>query len=259
MRKPVIAGNWKMNKTRAEGVRFVQHLKELFADESDIDVIVCPPYTALAEINNVLSDSSIGLGAQDIFWEEEGAFTGEVSANMLKDAGCRYTIVGHSERRLILKQDTDETVNRKLSCAIRHELIPILCIGETLKEREAGLTQGVVRSQTEKALQGLNGEDIRNIIIAYEPVWAIGTGRTATPNQAQEVHSFLRRLLSDMYGYSVASGLRILYGGSVKTDNIAELMKEEDIDGALVGGSSLDLESFIQLVRNAARVKLCMP
>lgn len=247
-----------MNKTVQEAIKLVSHLKEILADQSDIDMVVCPPFTSLCEVNKILQGSSLALGAQDVFWEDSGAFTGEISAQMLKDVGCQYVIIGHSERRAVMREN-DDIVNKKLKSSILHNIIPILCVGETLNERDKGLALNVVRTQVEKALSGLNGDMVGKLIIAYEPVWAIGTGRIATPQQAQEIHSFLRHLLSDMYGYGVASKIRLQYGGSVQQDNIVDLMKQEDVDGALVGGASLDLESFVQIIRNTARVKLCIP
>jgi triosephosphate isomerase len=247
-RKPVIAGNWKMFKSQAEVISTVENLRELVEGTDDVEVVVCPTYTSLSAAANALRGSSIGLGAQDVHWEKEGAFTGEISAEMLLDVGCQYVIIGHSERRQYFGE-TDETVSRKLQKLLQTSLTPIVCVGETLEEREAGRVEEVVLGQLERALVGLTAESLFRIIIAYEPVWAIGTGRTATPEVAEEVHSMIRDWLSRAYSEEFADGIRILYGGSVKPGNVAELMAQPDIDGALVGGASLDAQSFAQLVK----------
>ena len=248
-RRPVIAGNWKLNKTIKEAVDFVTLLKRGFRDTEKGDVIVCPPFTALSDLSEILMDTEIRLGAQDLFWEEKGAFTGEVSASLIKDAGAAFVIIGHSERRQFF-HETDETVNRKTKAAVKSTLIPIVCIGETLQEREKNQTLAVLERQLKGGLADLTAKDMASAILAYEPVWAIGTGKVATPAQAQEAHAFIRRWLKDRFGAEISGKLRIQYGGSVKPDNIAELMREEDIDGALVGGASLDAQSFTDIVKN---------
>lgn len=251
MRKPIIAGNWKLNKTIKEAVDFTTLLKRSLADTRQVDVVVCPPYTALSDVREALLDTGIGLGAQDVYWEDKGAFTGEVSAPLLKEAGCQYVIIGHSERRQFF-HETHETVNKKTKASLKAGLTPIVCVGESLAEREANRTFAVVGEQLKGAFIGFTAEDMSRLVVAYEPVWAIGTGRVATPQQAQEVHAFIRKELAQAFGAATADGLRIQYGGSVKADNIADLMKEADIDGALVGGASLDAGSFADIVRNAA-------
>jgi len=250
-RKPVIAGNWKLNKTIREAIDLVTQLKRLITDCEDIDVVVCPVYTALSEVSEILLESSIGLGAQDLYWEEKGAFTGEVSGSLIKDAGANYVIIGHSERRQFF-HETHETVNKKTKAALKNALIPIVCVGEMLSEREAGKTFTVIGEQLKGAFAGFEKEEMKKLIVAYEPVWAIGTGKVATPDQAQEVHAFIRKEIEKVFGAEVASGLRIQYGGSVKPDNIAELMKQPDIDGALVGGASLDAKGFADIVKNTS-------
>ncbi|MDD5084872.1 MAG: triose-phosphate isomerase [Candidatus Omnitrophica bacterium] len=249
MRKAFIAGNWKMYKSIPEAVSLVQVIRAGVHTVQDVDIVVCPPFTALAAVNEALKDSNIDLGAQDMYSETEGAFTGEISPLMLKDVGCRYVILGHSERRQYFGE-TDGLVNKKLKTAIKFNLIPIVCIGETLAERDAGKAKEVVANQFEGSFQGLTAEEFERLIIAYEPVWAIGTGRTATPQQAQEMHGLIRSFLKDRLGDTVER-VRILYGGSVKPENISELMAEPDVDGALVGGASIKGESFIQIVRGS--------
>ena len=248
-RKPVIAGNWKMYKTQAEVINTIEELREQVEGYEKVEVVICPTFTSLSAAANALRGSSIGLGAQNVHWEEEGAFTGEISAEMLLDAGCQYVIIGHSERRQYFSE-SDEMVSRKLQRLIQTPLTPILCVGEMLEEREAGRVEEVVLGQLARALAGLTVESLFRIIIAYEPVWAIGTGRTATPEIAEEVHSMIRDWLSRTYSESLAGGIRILSGGSVKPGNVAELMAQPDIDGALVGGASLDSRSFAQLVKH---------
>ncbi len=233
----------------------VTQLKRFLADTQDVDIVVCPPCTALSEVSEVLMDSDIELGAQDLYWEESGAFTGEVSGSMLKDAGAVYVIIGHSERRQYF-HETDETVNKKLKAALRDGLTPIVCIGELLKEREAEETFKVLETQIQGALAGLGREDMEAVLIAYEPVWAIGTGKVATPLEAQEAHAFIRKEIAKMFGSELASSIRIQYGGSVKPDNIAGLMQQPDIDGALVGGASLDAKGFADIVKNAKLVRV---
>jgi len=256
MRKTIIAGNWKMYKNIVEAIELSNGLKrELFKlDFAAVDVVICPPFTALSEVAEVLSESDIGLGAQDMHWQDEGAFTGEVSAPMLKDAGCRYVIIGHSERRQFFGE-TNETVNKKLKAALKHGLTAIVCVGENLKEREANKTFEVIQEHIKNGLLDISPEDMLKTVIAYEPVWAIGTGKTATGEQAQEVHKYIRGLLSKIYGDTVAESVRIQYGGSVKPENIAELMAKPDVDGALVGGASLKIDSFTAIVTKASEVK----
>ncbi|MBI3087733.1 MAG: triose-phosphate isomerase [Candidatus Omnitrophica bacterium] len=254
MRRPVIAGNWKCNLTSREAVALVQQLKASL-DRPTVDVVVCPPFTALAAVASQLTNTSIALGAQDLFWEPQGAFTGEVSAPMLADLGCRYCIIGHSERRQSFGE-TDDRVHKKLRAALQHGLTPIVCVGETLKEREANRTFEVVRRQVQGALHGLSAKEVGALILAYEPVWAIGTGRNATPAQAQEAQAFIRRLLKDGWGAPVAEAVRIQYGGSVNASNALELLQQPDVDGALVGGASLNAEAFTAIVKSAAEAKL---
>jgi triosephosphate isomerase len=248
MRKAVIAGNWKMHKLVGEAVATVLALKPLVANANHCEIIVAPPYTALKAVADRLEGSNIKTAAQDVAAEiKQGAYTGEVSGDMLKDAGCTHVIVGHSERRT-LYGETDELISRKLRAALHFKLIPIFCVGETLTERDAGEAQKVVSAQLERGLSGFTGDEVSRLIIAYEPVWAIGTGRTATPAQAQQMHAFIRSWVWEKFDSGVSDHLRILYGGSVKPENIAELMREADIDGALVGGASLEAESFARIV-----------
>jgi len=248
LRRPLIAGNWKMHKTLAEAVDLAQKIREGAAGVETVDVAVAPPFTALAAVAQALEGAAVGVAAQDVFWEAQGAYTGAISPLMLKDVGCRYVIIGHSERRQYFGE-TDATVNRKLKAALEVGLTPIFCFGETLAEREEGQTLTRVGTQLDNGLQGLDPEKLRSLVMAYEPVWAIGTGRTATPAQAQEVHAFIRQRLGAVWGEALAGSIRILYGGSVTPDNIASLITEADIDGALVGGASLSAESFLKIVR----------
>ena len=248
MRKPVIAGNWKMYKLLADAVNTALALKPLVANANHCEVVIAPVFTALKTVADRLEGSNIGVAGQNCSTEtEEGAYTGEVLASMLTDVGARYVIVGHSERRQFYSE-TDTMVNKKCRAALAANLIPILCVGERLEQREAGLAERVVNGQLSGGLSGLTASDLDRIIIAYEPVWAIGTGRTATPEQAQEMHAFIRRVFADRHSAQGANELRILYGGSVKPDNIAGLMSQTDIDGALVGGASLQAESFAKIV-----------
>ena len=247
MRRPVIAGNWKMYKTQAETRAFFAALKPLVAGSTHCDIVVAPPYTALAAAVEAVRGSAISIAAQDVHWEKEGAFTGEVSTKMLVEAGCRDVIIGHSERRQYFGE-TDEAVHKKLKAALEADLVPIVCVGETLKEREAGQTEMVLNRQFRGGFSTLTGAEFSRTIIAYEPVWAIGTGRTATPEMAAEAHRFLRQLAAAGFTPERAAGLRILYGGSVKPDNIKGLMAQVEIDGALVGGASLDAKSFASIV-----------
>jgi len=248
MRKPIIAGNWKMNKTISEAVDLVKSLKGLVADVTDVEIIVAPTFTALSSVADVIKGSNVKLAAQNMYWEESGAFTGEISPLMLKDAGCQYVIIGHSERRLYFGE-TNETVNNRVKAAHKYSLKPIMCVGEKLEEREAGIMKDVVKDHVVNGLAGLTEEQMLATVIAYEPVWAIGTGKTATPEQAQEVHAFIRGLITEMYSQSVADAVPIQYGGSVKPDNVAELMGKPDIDGGLIGGASLKAESFAEIVK----------
>ncbi|MDD3296963.1 MAG: triose-phosphate isomerase [Candidatus Omnitrophica bacterium] len=250
MRQVFIAGNWKLNKSIKEAIELVTELKRDLIDIEAADIVVCPVFTALSDVSDVIIDSNIKLGAQDVYWQESGAFTGEVSSTLLKDAGCTYVIIGHSERRKYFFE-TDETVNKKIKAAQNAELIPIVCVGETLEERESGKTMEVIKGQLQGSLQSLDNQSLQALVIAYEPVWAIGTGKTATSSQAQEVHGFIRNWLIERCGSPVSQKIRILYGGSVKPSNIKELIQEPDIDGALVGGASLERETFSQIVKNA--------
>lgn len=256
MRKTIIAGNWKMYKTIPEAIELANGLKrELYDLEvEEIDIVLCPPFTCLSEVSEVVMNSNIQLGAQDVYWQEEGAFTGEISPKMLLDAGCKFVIIGHSERRQFFSE-TNETVNKKIKAVLANGLTPIMCVGETLSEREKNLTFKVLEDHVQNGLKDISEKDALKIVIAYEPVWAIGTGKTATPDQAQEAHKYIRGLLVKMYNNDVADSIRIQYGGSVKPDNIAELMKNPDVDGGLVGGASLTVESFTKIVKGANGVK----
>jgi triosephosphate isomerase len=247
MRTPVIAGNWKMYKSIAEAVDFIEKIKPVAAQAGHCEVIVAPPFTALAAAAAAAKGSKVSVAAQNCHWDKEGAHTGDISTGMLRDAGCTHVIIGHSERRHDCGE-TDEQVNRKVKAALAAGLTPIVCVGETLAEREKDETEEVLERQLMAGLAGLTAADFSRIIIAYEPVWAIGTGRTATPEMAAEAHRFLRRLARQQFGESAAEGIRILYGGSVKPDNVGALMAQEEIDGALVGGASLKVDSFTALV-----------
>jgi triosephosphate isomerase len=247
-RLPFIVGNWKMNKTVAEACDLVRELKVAIAGIEGVEVAIAPPFTALYAVRQELQDSAIHLAAQNFFWEEKGAYTGEVSPAMLKEVGCQYVIVGHSERRQLFSE-TDETVNRRIKTALGHGLKPIFCVGETLREREEGQTFPVIERQVEGGLKGIGEEGVKDLVVAYEPVWAIGTGKTATPQQAEEVHRFIRERIERRYSRQFAEGIRIQYGGSVTPENIKGLMDQGDIDGALVGGASLKSETFSRIVR----------
>ena len=251
-RRPLIAGNWKMFKTAPEASELATHLTSLLHGFNDVDIMVAPPFTALGIVAQIVEGSAIHVGGQDLFWETEGAYTGQVSAPMLKAAGCSHVIIGHSERRQYFGE-TNATANRKMKAALEGGLIPVLCVGESESEREAGQTFVVVKGQLDEGLAGLGAEGLQQVTVAYEPVWAIGTGKTATNEQAQEVHQFIRARIKESFGEGIANALRILYGGSVKPANIAGLMAMDDIDGALVGGASLDAESFAAIARNAVR------
>jgi triosephosphate isomerase (TIM) len=248
MRKALIAGNWKMHCTAAQAVALVKRLRGLLADGFEAEVVVCPPFTALSAVAGALEGSRIGLGAQNMHWEKEGAYTGEVSPVMLAEFGCRYVILGHSERRQYFGEP-DHQINRKVRAALEHGLMPILCVGETLVEREDGRTLQVIDGQLRGGLSDVPPGMGTAVALAYEPVWAIGTGQTATPEQAETVHAFIRKRLGEFWGEAAASAVRILYGGSVKPDNIDALMAEPDIDGALVGGGSLKADAFARIVR----------
>ena len=250
-RKKLIAGNWKMNKTSAEAVALALEIVQAAGKQSEVDIVVCPPFTALESVSKAVDGSLVKLGAQNMHFEASGAFTGEVSAPMLRAFFATHVILGHSERRSLFGE-TDELVNRKVLAALKNQLRPIICVGESLAEREAGSTLKVVQAQTEKALEGVSRELAPAIIIAYEPVWAIGTGKVATTEQAQEVHAFIRGILTKLLGEALAQRVRILYGGSMKPANAPELLAQKDIDGGLIGGASLEARSFLELVRAAA-------
>ena len=246
-RRPLIAGNWKMHATSLEAQQLASAVVHAANKVSGRDVMIAPPYTALAVVNTLLSGTDVILGAQNVHWEEQGAFTGEISALMLKDLGCSMAIVGHSERRHVFSE-TDYMINRRIMGALQFGLIPVFCIGETLKQREAAQTMKVLEDQIRAGLAGIELSDGTRIVVAYEPVWAIGTGKTATETQAQEVHSFIRTLLAEIYDKKIAGQIRILYGGSVKPENIDILMQQYDIDGALVGGAALKAEMFERII-----------
>jgi triosephosphate isomerase len=245
MKKSLIAGNWKMYKTPAESINFVSELVKDLKDYNDRDILICPPFTSLYPVSQIIKGSKIKLGAQNVYFENEGAYTGEISPLMLKDIGVEYVICGHSERRNIFKE-TDEMINRKVKKVIETGMNAILCVGEKLEEREKGQTFEVVENQIKNCLEGF--DKMENLVIAYEPVWAIGTGKTALPSQAEEVHIFIRELIGKMYNNEIAENLIILYGGSVKPENIDQLMKEKDIDGVLVGGACLKIDSFLRII-----------
>ncbi len=249
MRKPFIAGNWKMNLLRDSAVALVKGVVDSVQGD-DVEVAVCPPAVYLPDCAAVISGSSVGLGAQNMCDQAEGAYTGEVSAAMLTDIGCSYVILGHSERRQYYGE-TDESVNKKLFAALAGKLVPIVCVGETLQERESGKTADVIATQVKGSLAGLSSEQAATVVVAYEPVWAIGTGKTASPEQAEEVHAQIRGLLGELFGADVAEAIRIQYGGSVKPDNAVELLGQANIDGALVGGASLKADSFAAIVAAA--------
>ncbi|MBF0489614.1 MAG: triose-phosphate isomerase [Candidatus Omnitrophica bacterium] len=252
MRKVIIAGNWKLNKTSAEAITLVEELKREVVDVSGVDIVVCPPFTAINDVNECLIGSNIDLGAQNVFWQDSGAFTGEVSAPMLKHLGVKYVIIGHSERRQFFGE-TNETVSKRIRAALTHGLTPIVCVGENLAERESNKTFDVIKNHCEGSLVNLTAEEMSKIVIAYEPVWAIGTGKTATPEQAQEVHAYIRQLLARIFNTEVSQSVRIQYGGSVTPENIAILIAKPDIDGALVGGASLKAPSFAAIVKAAQK------
>jgi triosephosphate isomerase len=248
MRKMIVAGNWKMNKTSAEAVEIILKLNELIADVKGVEVIIGPPFTALSEAIKIAG--KVKLAAQNMHWEEKGAFTGEISPTMLTDLGIDYVILGHSERRAYFGE-TNEIINKKIKSALIHGLNPILCVGEKLEDRENGNTENVVEDHVKGGLEGITKEQMKNIVIAYEPVWAIGTGKTATPEQAEEVHAFIRRILTEIYDAEIANNTTILYGGSVKPANSKALFSKENIDGGLVGGASLKADDFSIIIKSA--------
>jgi triosephosphate isomerase len=247
-RKPIIAGNWKMNKTSAEARDLAAKLIPLVAGVKDREVVLAPPFTALQSVADTIKGTNISLSAQNLHWEDKGAYTGEISAEMLLDLGCKYVNIGHSERRQYFGE-TDGTVNKKVKQALKEGLLPIMCVGETLAEREAGRLNEIIKRQVTGGLKDVTGDDMMKLVIAYEPVWAIGTGKTATPEQANEVHALIRQTVRTLYNADIAERLRIQYGGSVTPDNVSTLMAIPDIDGALVGGVSLKPESFAALVK----------
>ncbi len=249
-RKLIIAGNWKMNKTVAEALDLVQGLKRDLAGVKEVDVVVCPPFTALSEVSKVIVDGNIRLGAQNMSEHNGGAYTGEIAAGMLKEFSVRYVILGHSERRMYQKE-SNELIAKKALAALAASIKPIICVGELLAEREAGQTEHIVSHQLRGSLEGISKAQMEEVIIAYEPVWAIGTGKTATAEQAQEVHAFIRREIAGLYDEAVAKKVRIQYGGSVKPNNVREILSKPDVDGALVGGASLELRGFTELVKNS--------
>ena len=247
MRTPFIAANWKMFKTVHEAVVFVKELRGMVKDVATVEIVVAPPFTAVHSVAEAARNSPIGVAGQDMYWEREGAYTGEISAGMLKEAGAEYVVIGHSERRRLF-HESDETVNRKLMAALGSELTPIVCIGETLEERERGETTAVLDRQLKAGLDGLTGSQVATLVLAYEPVWAIGTGRNATPQQAGEAHAHIRGRLRQWFGGDAADQCHVIYGGSVKPDNIQELVALPDVDGALIGGASLDVRAFFDMV-----------
>ncbi len=246
-RRPLIAGNWKMYKTIPEAIELAQDLVKLVTTEPKADVMIAPAFAALYPVSQAIKNSPIALGSQNMHWEQEGAYTGEISPPMLVASGCKYVIIGHSERRQYFGE-TDEAINKKIASAARYNLIPILCVGETDEEREGGMTFSILDKQMEKGVEGFSSDDLQSLVIAYEPVWAIGTGKTATKDQAQEVHNHIRRWIEKSFGNDLAKSIRILYGGSVKPDNVEGLMAMPDVDGALVGGASLKADVFSKII-----------
>lgn len=245
-RKNLVAANWKMNKTIADSEAFVTELKSGLGGVGNCDLLVFPPFFSLPRVSAMLRGTGVATGAQDVFWEERGAYTGEISCEMIRDAGGTYGLVGHSERRHVIGEN-DEIINKKLRAVLNGGLLPILCVGEQIEHRESGGHESVVRGQLDAALSGLSGEEIARVVIAYEPVWAIGTGKTATPADAVNMHVFIRGWIRDSFGDAAAESLRIQYGGSVKPSNAAELLGEEEIDGALIGGAGLEAQSFLAI------------
>lgn len=254
MRKPLVAGNWKMNKTHLDAIHFVEELGHHLGDfdQDKVEIVLCPPFTALRSVQTTTEDrhQEFGTGAQNMHWESEGAFTGEVSPSMLKSLRCKYVILGHSERRELFGE-TDEMVNKKVKAAFANELLPIMCCGETDTEREGGETDAKVERQVREGLEGVKSDQVAQAVVAYEPIWAIGTGKTATPEDAQATCSLIRGVLKDMHGEEVANAVRILYGGSVKSGNASALFGQTDIDGGLVGGASLDAAEFAAITKAA--------
>jgi triosephosphate isomerase len=255
MRRPLIAGNWKMYKTVAEAVAYVKEFRSLVSDMHGLDIVLAVPFTALHPVADAARSSNVAVGAQDLYWEPQGAFTGEVSGPMIREAGGEYVLIGHSERRTLFGE-TDESVRRKVGAAIAAGLVPIVCIGETLEEREQGETFAVLDRQIAKGLEGLTPAEVGALVMAYEPVWAIGTGRNATPEQAAEAHTHIRTRLQATFGAGSAEAVRLLYGGSVKPDNIEALATQPHVDGALVGGACLDVRSFLAIVSRTLAVKV---
>ncbi|MFO8052782.1 MAG: triose-phosphate isomerase [Candidatus Omnitrophota bacterium] len=251
MRKPFIAGNWKMNKTAAEAADLASKLKENVGEFKDADILICPPYTSLSAAQEAIKDSVIELGAQNMHWQDKGAFTGEVSAAMLKGAGIKFVIIGHSERRKYFSE-TNQEVNKKIKSAISADLLPIVCVGETLEQREQGKEKEVIEKQLTEGFNSLTEDDLEKVTVAYEPVWAIGTGKTATGEQADQMHSFIRNWFRENFSDQAAEKIRLLYGGSVKPANIQELISKENIDGALVGGASLKAQDFTAIIKNSS-------
>ena len=254
IRRKLIAGNWKMNKTASDAVSLAAEIAAGVGSRSDVDVVVCPPFTSLESVGKAIDGSLIKLGAQNMHHEASGAYTGEISAQMLRAIFATYVILGHSERRSLFGE-TDEFINKKVLASLKNQLRPILCVGESLAEREAGTTLKIVQGQLERCLEGVGKDQAPTLIVAYEPIWAIGTGKVATSEQAQEVHGFIRGLLGKLFGEPIAQKVRILYGGSMKPSNAAELLAQNDIDGGLIGGASLEPRSFVELIRAAAAAK----
>ncbi|HOK40773.1 MAG TPA: triose-phosphate isomerase [bacterium] len=248
MKKPLIAGNWKMYTDLTEARKLAIGIKNKVVNVKEVEIVLCPPFVNLLAVYEIIKDTNIKLGAQNLYFEKYGAYTGEINGEMLLGVGCSYVIIGHSERRQYFKE-SDELLNKKLKAALRVGLTPIFCIGETLEEREKNITEQVIEKQVKEGFKDISKEEMQKIVIAYEPVWAIGTGKTATPQQAQEVHKFIRELITKLYNEKIALEQIILYGGSVKPDNIKGLMAEKDIDGALVGGASLKIDDFVKIIK----------
>ncbi|MDD5065915.1 MAG: triose-phosphate isomerase [bacterium] len=248
MRHKLIAGNWKLNKTVPESLELARKIAQSVTDISAREILICPPFTSLTAVADIIRNTKVKLGGQDIFWEQSGAFTGEVSGPMLRSAGCEYVIIGHSERRQYF-HETDETVNKRVKAALANQLKPIICVGETLQEREKGITEKVVETQVRGAFTDIPEPDCGKIVIAYEPVWAIGTGKNATPDDANKVHRFIRGLMSGLYNDPISGKMLILYGGSMKPENAEDLLKQEHIDGGLIGGASIVADSFIRIIK----------
>jgi len=246
LRIPIIAGNWKMHMTNKDVIEYIDSFKNMVSD-TDVEIVLCPPFTLLEQTKELTHNTNIKVGAQNMHWEEYGAFTGEVSPLMLKELNIEYCIIGHSERRQYFNE-TDETVNKKIKKALEHGIKPIVCVGETIEERKAGETESLIKRQITKALEGVEGSKLKEIVIAYEPIWAIGTGETATAEEANRVIAYIRKIVKDLYGEDISEEIRIQYGGSVKPNNIEDLMNQDDIDGALVGGASLKADSFVEIV-----------